>query len=30
MWPDRYDLSRFVALTGFLLSFAFVLAAMAK
>lgn len=30
MWPDRFDLSRFMALTGFILSFAVILATMAK
>ncbi len=30
MWPDRYDLSRFTALTEFILSFAVILATMAK
>ena len=30
MWPDRYDLSSFMALTGFILSFAVILATMAK
>jgi hypothetical protein len=30
MWPDRYELSKFVALTGFIFSFAVILATMAK
>lgn len=31
MWPDRFDLSRsLIALTGLILSFAFILATMAK
>jgi hypothetical protein len=30
MWPDRYIFSKFIALTGFILSFAVILAAMAK
>ncbi len=30
MWPDRSDLSRFIALTGFILSFAVILATVAK
>jgi hypothetical protein len=30
MWPDRYDFSRFIALTGFILSCAVVLATIAK
>jgi hypothetical protein len=30
MWPDRYDISKFIALTGFIFSFAVILAATAK
>jgi hypothetical protein len=30
MWPDRYDISKFIALTGFVFSFAVILAAMVK
>jgi hypothetical protein len=30
MWPNRYALSKFIALTGFVFSFAVILAAMAK
>ena len=30
MWPDRYDLSKLMALTGFISSFAVILATMAK
>ncbi len=30
MWPDRYDMSKFIALAGFVFSFAVILAAMAK
>ena len=30
MWPDRYDVSKFIALTGFIFSFAVILATMAK
>jgi hypothetical protein len=30
MWPDRSDLSRFTAVTGLILSFAVILATMAK
>lgn len=31
MWPDRFDLARnFIALTGLILSFAFILATTAK
>ena len=26
MWPDRYDVSKFIALTGFVFSFAVILA----
>jgi hypothetical protein len=30
MWPDRYDVSKFMMMTGFILSCAVVLATMAK
>ena len=30
MWPDRYDMSNFIALTGFIFSFAVILATLAK
>jgi hypothetical protein len=30
MWPNRYVLSNFIALTGFVFSFAVILAAMLK
>jgi hypothetical protein len=30
MGPDRYELSKFIALTGFIFSFAVILATMAK
>ena len=30
MWHDRYDLSEFIALTGFILSCAVILTTMAK
>jgi hypothetical protein len=30
MWPDRYDVSKFIGLTGFVFSFAVFLAAIAK
>jgi hypothetical protein len=30
MWPDRYDFSKLIALTGFIFSRAVILATMAK
>ena len=30
MWPDRYAVSKFIALSGFVFSFAAILAALAK
>jgi hypothetical protein len=30
MWPNRYEFSKFIALTGFIFSFAVILATMAK
>ena len=30
MWRERYDFSKFIALTGFIFSFAVILATMAK
>ena len=30
MWPDRYDFSKFMALTGFIFSIAVILATIAK
>jgi hypothetical protein len=30
MWHDRHELSKFIVMTGFILSFAVILATMAK